>query len=74
MKNFENRGFQSDHTKPLTFNRMIQALCASNKLGVFAYKYIKILKMMQLNVDKKQIRGYNTIASEYLCMIELKRG
>ena len=74
MKSIENPGLRNDHAKPLAANRMIQALRASNKLGVFAYKYIKILKMMQLNVDKKQIRGYNTIASEYLCMIELKRG
>ena len=30
--------------------------------------------MMQLSLDKKQMNGYNIIASEYLYMIELKRG
>ena len=29
---------------------------------------------MQLSLDKRQMNGYNIIASEYLCMIELKRG
>lgn len=29
---------------------------------------------MQLSLDKKQMNGYNIIASEYLYMIELKRG
>ncbi len=30
--------------------------------------------MMQLKLDKRQMDGYNTIASDYLCMIQLKRG